>query len=74
MDRARLRRYDPPYRVLPITQPSPEGDGRALLDIETRSANSLERIARLGAGVGCTRDGRSWRTSFLQGIVRCSIA
>src|SRR5216684_5124050 len=27
MDRARLRRYDPPYRVLPITQPSPEGDG-----------------------------------------------
>jgi len=27
MDRARLRRYGPPYRVLPVTQPSPEGEG-----------------------------------------------
>src|SRR5260370_25146958 len=52
----------------------PKGTGRALLDIETRSANSLERIARLGAGVGCTREGCPWRTSFLQGMVRCSIA
>jgi len=27
MDRAKLPRYGPPYRVLPVTQPSPEGEG-----------------------------------------------
>jgi hypothetical protein len=58
-----------PYSARPILRPA----GRTHLDIDALSANPLaHRATRVRYWP--RQGGRSWRTSFLQRIVKCSIA